>query len=143
MKFSEMTEEQWQENGIYYDTCLLPVTGLAGGEDPVTTTAALERLADAIDLVEVPFKGRVVIYPAYHYWRDEDLPQLARLCRALKEGEAGFKHVILTSGVRLTALDEAGADLTFMPDEQGALPAAQQVRDVVMGHWSRSRAQTS
>lgn len=135
MKFSELTEEQWEENGIYFDTCVLPLTGLSGRENPIDTTAALERLADVIDLVELPFKGRVVIYPACHY--SEDIGMLDKLCSGLKEGEAGFKHVILVSAVHRPELQQEQSNLVIMPDSSDDLPSSATVREQVMLCWAR------
>ncbi|MFS0722629.1 DUF2487 family protein [Paenibacillus sp. 1P07SE] len=137
MKFSELTEAQWQENGMYYDTCLLPVTGLTGGGNPLETTTALEKLADAIDLIEQPFKGRVVIYPACHYWGAEDKPMLERLCSELKRS-AGFKYVILVSAIHLPLPGTEQADLVVIPDQDGKLPPASEVREKVMQCWTRN-----
>ena len=67
MKFSDIDKEQWPELKPYLDTVLLPVTGLSGDEQPWEATRGLEKLRDLIDAVEIPFHGRVVIYPAYHY----------------------------------------------------------------------------
>ncbi|MGO4375464.1 DUF2487 family protein, partial [Paenibacillus sp. MCAF20] len=67
MKFSEIEKEQWEELRPYLDTCLLPVTGMDGSEQPYEATEWLERLRDIMDLIEIPFKGRVVTYPACHY----------------------------------------------------------------------------
>ena len=135
MKFSELTEEQWTENGIYFDTCVLPLTGLSGRENPIATTAALERLADVIDLVELPFKGRVVIYPACHYPGDKQT--LEGLCKELKDGEAGFKHVFVVSAAHREDLPSEHADLIIMPDKDGNLPSAATVREQVMQRWTR------
>ncbi|WJH37540.1 YpiF family protein [Paenibacillus sp. CC-CFT747] len=68
VKFSEIREEQWKDLQPYLDTCLLPITGLTGTESPWMTTEALEMLRDIMDLVENPYKGRLVTYPALHYF---------------------------------------------------------------------------
>ena len=58
----------------YLDTCLLPVTGLTGKESPVEAGDRLEQLRDLLDLLEIPYHGRTVTYPAWHYAEDaEDL----------------------------------------------------------------------
>lgn len=93
MKFSDFDEKRWQEVGSYYDTCLLPVTGLSGGEPPWMATAALEQLRDLLDAVEIPFKGRIVTYPALHYLPTDAAPEhLEAVASRLKR--AGFRYVI-------------------------------------------------
>lgn len=64
MKFSDIEEQTWDELRPYLDTAVLPVTGLNGGETPWEATRELEYLRDALDLIEIPFKGRIVTYPA-------------------------------------------------------------------------------
>lgn len=94
MKFSEIRQAQWQELKPYLDTCLLPVTGLDGSEEPWQAGDNLERLRDLLDLIEVPYHGRVVTYPAYHYTDDEQIEaSLSRICQRLKE--SGFRYVII------------------------------------------------
>jgi len=43
MKFSEFDGERWAELQLYFDTAILPVTGLAGNESPDEATAALPK----------------------------------------------------------------------------------------------------
>jgi 23S rRNA (pseudouridine1915-N3)-methyltransferase len=94
MKFSEVMKEEWEALQPYLDTCLLPVTGLTGREQPWQATEALEKLRDALDLIEIPYKGRVVTYPAVHYVEGMDLSvQINTLGSRLKE--AGFAYVIV------------------------------------------------
>lgn len=100
MKFSDIREEDWLSLQPYLDTCLLPVTGLTGTEPPWQATRQLERLRDLLDLVEGPYRGRVVTYPALQYVPATDLAQeIDRLCRNLKQ--AGFRYC-------LAALPDAG-----------------------------------
>lgn len=100
MKFSDIREEDWPELQPYLDTCLLPVTGLTGTEPPWLAARKLEQLRDLLDLVEQPYRGRVVTYPAVQYVTAADLAvELDRLCRNLKE--AGFRHCLI-------ALPDAG-----------------------------------
>lgn len=101
MKFNDLSREKWTELRPYLDTCLLPVTGLAGNESPYIVTGTLERLRDLLQRIEIPFKGRIVTYPAYHYTGDGKASFAAGLddvCGRLKEG--GFRYVIA-----LTLLD--------------------------------------
>lgn len=94
MKFSDIREEDWLSLQPYLDTCLLPVTGLTGTEPPWQATNRLERLRDLLDLVEGPFRGRVVTYPALQYLPATELaPEIDRLCRNLKQ--AGFRHCLV------------------------------------------------
>jgi 23S rRNA (pseudouridine1915-N3)-methyltransferase len=98
MKFSDIGQEKWLEWKSYVDTCVLPLTGLNGSEEPWEATAALERLRDALDPLERRFTGRLVIYPALHYMDGQgEREHLSRVCRNLKEG-AGFAFVILVAG---------------------------------------------
>jgi 23S rRNA (pseudouridine1915-N3)-methyltransferase len=120
MKFNEVSGEDWESLKPYLDTCLLPVTGLTGSEPPAEATFKLEHLRDALELLEFPFKGRVVTYPACHYGEGAHLYSvLNEICRKLKE-EAGFKYVIaVTSQCELIPeqLTEADLVLGASPDE--------------------------
>jgi len=94
VKFSDIRESDWPQLAPWMDTCLLPVTGLAGTEAPHEAARRLEKLRDLLDLVEKPYRGRVVTYPAFQYLTSADLAaELDRLCRNLKA--AGFRHVIV------------------------------------------------
>jgi 23S rRNA (pseudouridine1915-N3)-methyltransferase len=96
MKFNEIEKDQWPDLKPYLDTCLLPVTGLRGFEDPSQTTVALEHLRDALETIEIPYRGRVVTYPALHYMTGVDMKeQLQAICLQLKH--AGFRYVIVLS----------------------------------------------
>lgn len=108
MKFSEITEEQWEELKPYLDTALLPVTGLTGREEPWKAAEELEALRDALDLIEIPFKGRVVTYPALHYNADDapGMGQVAQVCEGMFR--AGFKYVIAVTARTEAELSLAG-----------------------------------
>lgn len=95
MKFSEINPAEWEELKPYLDTCLIPVTGLRGDEQPYEVVYALERLRDVMDWVEIPFKGRVVTYPAFQYGQDDIMEQINAVCANVKS--AGFKYVIVIS----------------------------------------------
>ncbi|MCD1260249.1 DUF2487 family protein [Paenibacillus athensensis] len=116
MKFSDIKEEEWEGLRPYLDTCLLPVTGLSGAEAPWRTTGALEQLADVLELLELPYKGRVVTYPALHYSRTaaaED--QADEVCRELKDG--GFAYVVIvTSDQAAASWQVEHADLLIYVD---------------------------
>ncbi|USB34787.1 DUF2487 family protein [Paenibacillus sp. YPG26] len=95
MKFSEIHPAEWGELKPYLDTCLLPVTGLTGGEQPFEVVYSLERLRDVMEWVEIPFKGRVVTYPAIQYGKEDIMGQINAVCANVKS--AGFKYVIVVS----------------------------------------------
>ncbi|QYR19886.1 YpiF family protein [Paenibacillus sp. sptzw28] len=138
MKFSELTPEQWAELQPYLDTAVLPVTGMSGSEMPYEATEALERLRDVLDLIEVPFKGRVVTYPACHYgeWSEETVEQVAKLCTNLKL-RAGFRYVVIAtaSAAPEKAVKETGADVVIGPDLEGCLPSSSSVGDSIRRLW--------
>ena len=100
MKFSEVDEQTWR-NLHLFDTCLIPFTGLSGMETPWRRRHALERLRDFMDLAEIPFKGRLVTYPAVQYGNTEDIKLLNEVCHNVKS--SGFKFVvIMTADVELS-----------------------------------------
>ncbi|MEK3915033.1 DUF2487 family protein [Paenibacillus sp. FSL H7-0331] len=114
MKFSDVNEKTWEDLRPYVDTCLLPVTGITGAEQPWEATCALEDLRDALDLFEIPYKGRVLTYPALHYVNeDSGLEQVNAVCAQLKTN--GFAFVIVVSAkVELAdVLTQSNADLAF------------------------------
>jgi len=117
MKFSDIKKDQWPDLQPYLDTCLLPLTGLTGGEEPWEVTQSLERLADIMELVEIPFKGRVVTYPSLHYNGQPGtfVSGVNHLCGKLKE--SGFAYVVLiSSDAAISILPFEGADL-FITEE--------------------------
>ncbi|MFS1512366.1 DUF2487 family protein [Chengkuizengella sp. SCS-71B] len=97
MKFSEIEKNIWEEHQEYLDTCLLPFTGLTGLENPMEVTKSLEGLRDMLEYVEIPFKGRVVTYPAVHFSHEEQYLEsyLKKICFNLKK--QGFQYIILIS----------------------------------------------
>ncbi|MCS7462491.1 YpiF family protein [Paenibacillus doosanensis] len=114
MKFSDVEQGAWESLKPYVDTCLLPVTGMTGKEQPWEATRALEQLRDALDCFEIPYKGRVLTYPAFHYIEGEEGRELvATMCGRLKDN---FPYVVLVSADgRLAELGEIrGADKTFI-----------------------------
>lgn len=114
MKFSEVELSMWEELRPYLDTCLIPVTGLTGKEQPYEVTEALERLRDILDLVEIPFKGRTVTYPSIQYGRENILELINEICHNVKS--SGFKFVILISAdVSLLDLSLPNVDLIVTP----------------------------
>ncbi|MBX4149484.1 DUF2487 family protein [Paenibacillus sp. FSL W7-1279] len=112
MKFSEVDEQTWPELKPFFDTCLIPFTGLSGMETPWEATAALERLRDFMDLAEIPFKGRLVTYPAVQYGNTEDIKLLNEVCHNVKS--SGFKFVvIMTADVELSKEDVPDSTLVL------------------------------
>lgn len=112
MKFSDFNLESWQENGRYFDTCLIPYTGLQGTENPPEVAAVLERLRDFMDRVEIPFKGRVVTYPALQYAGAESIPLINDICRKVKS--SGFQYaVVLSADVSILSHDVYESDLVL------------------------------
>ncbi|MEF2964333.1 DUF2487 family protein [Paenibacillus sp. M1] len=137
MKFSEMEPGTWEELRPYLDTCLIPVTGLTGKEQPHEVTAALERLRDIMDLVEIPFHGRIVTYPSFQYGREEILSQVNEICHHVKSG--GFRYaIVISTDVEPENERLPAADLIITPERfpaAGELPAGQRVKDAVQRLW--------
>lgn len=116
MKFSEIAKEQWAELQPYLDTCLLPITGLTGEESPWEAGDRLEELRDALDLIEIPYYGRVVTYPAVQYVTGQaQVKLLEDVCASLKD--AGFRYVVaITAAARVSGMLPAAADLQLYVD---------------------------
>lgn len=141
MKFSDIHSSEWDNIKPYMDTALLPLTGLNGLETPWEATIALEQLRDVLDLVELPYKGRVITYPAVHYTIGEEPElQVNSICRSLKE--AGFTYVIaMTAQEVVSAWNLAGADLFLYVnwDDVHINPemAKQNIAQLVQRLWRR------
>jgi 23S rRNA (pseudouridine1915-N3)-methyltransferase len=95
MKFSDFDKSTWEANGKYFDTCLIPFTGLMGTESPPEAAETLERLRDLLDCIEQPFQGRIVTYPAIQYSSGDNIQYLNELCRKVKSSH--FQYVIMAS----------------------------------------------
>ena len=67
MKFSEISADLWAEQRAYFDTCILPLSGLDGSEQPHEATKKLADLQKTLDIIDRLYRGRIVIYPACHY----------------------------------------------------------------------------
>lgn len=140
MKFSEISSTQWDELQPYLDTCLFPVTGMDGTETPPEATMALERLRDLMDLIEIPFKGRVVTYPACHYAGegDELAASLRKWMASLRK--TGFRYIIIVTtntGIQLT---HCGADAVITSLPGGELPSREEVSNVIRSLWNGKSA---
>ncbi|GAA0403328.1 DUF2487 family protein [Paenibacillus motobuensis] len=140
MKFSEIESSAWEELRPYLDTCLIPVTALAGTERPFEVTGKLERLRDIMDCIEIPFKGRVVTYPAFQYGDTQIAELINEVCRNIKL--SGFKYAIVMSA-DATWTTEALADADLIVTAQ-AFPGyktpegAEQIRQAVQALWQSS-----
>lgn len=136
MKFSEISKEKWDELRPYLDTCLLPVTGMSGEESPYEATDCLERLRDMMDLIEQPFKGRVVTYPACHYVpEDGDVDSSLTLwCHNLKR--SGFKYVVVITASAELSITCESADLILCPISKDELPSQEEVSALIRELWS-------
>ncbi|WP_312148582.1 DUF2487 family protein [Paenibacillus odorifer] len=112
MKFSDFEVDTWEENRKFYDTCLIPFTGLSGLESPPETVQALERLRNFMDMVEIPFKGRIVTYPAIQYAGEGYVNLINEICQKVKS--SGFQHVVvLTADVPLQESQIYESDLVL------------------------------
>lgn len=143
MKFSEITREQWDELSPYLDTCLLPVTGISSAVKPYEATEWLEQLRDVMDLIEIPFKGRVVTYPAWHYIYNsgELADHLNEWCSSIKR--LGFRYVIVVSASKDLNVHCSAVDLWFHPGAEGVLPQQTEVSDAIRALWSGHASSTS
>ncbi|MDF2963531.1 MAG: hypothetical protein K0S39_5266 [Paenibacillus sp.] len=142
MKFSDVEQGTWEELRPYVDTCLLPVTGLTGSEPPWEATQALEELRDALDCFEIPYKGRVVTYPAFHFVSGEETSGfLKQVCRKLREN--GFRYIIVISAKPvlepLLAGSEADLHFTLSPEllQQSLPEVKQRISDNLQLLWSK------
>lgn len=95
MKFSDFDKKSWEANCKYFDTCLIPFTGLKGTESPPEAAEALERLRDLLDCIEQPFQGRIVTYPAIQYSSGDSSQYINEICRKVKSSH--FQYVIVAS----------------------------------------------
>ncbi|GAA3405122.1 DUF2487 family protein [Paenibacillus hodogayensis] len=116
MKFSDIERADWEGLKPYLDTCLLPVTGLTGFEQPWEATQELEYLRDIMDCIEGPYKGRIVTYPAFHYVEGPGAAFMVNsVCQKLKG--AGFRYVILITGQpAVEGAPYPDADLMLCPE---------------------------
>ncbi|MDN4601824.1 DUF2487 family protein [Paenibacillus sp. F6_3S_P_1C] len=140
MKFSEMTQDSWAELQLYLDTCLIPYTALTGKQSPVEATEALERLRDFLDLVEIPFKGRIMTYPAFHYAGPDMSMALNTLSEQLKS--SGFKYVVIMSSDGVLEQSQiTSADLvlsrSILSQEVGEEGVARFVGEKIRELWKR------
>lgn len=140
MKFSDIDASTWNELQPYVDTCILPITGLTGEELPWEATRALESLRDALDCLEIPYKGRVLTYPAFHFLDGSEVEeQLARIYLRLKQN---FRYVVLVSAKEeaISTLNSFNPDAVFIltPEMLANAKAAsqQQVAEKLQQLWT-------
>lgn len=59
----------------------------------------LEYLRDALDLIEIPFKGRIVTYPAMHFVKDTRQDTEGQMLEQVSAGlkNAGFRFVVVVT----------------------------------------------
>jgi 23S rRNA (pseudouridine1915-N3)-methyltransferase len=141
MKFSDFDSETWEANGQFYDTCVIPYTGLQGTETPPETVAALERQRDFLDLAEKPFQGRVVIYPAVQYAGAESITLINVLCRKVKS--IGFQYVIVLSAneVLLEEMVHESDLLLCLPAlrKDSNISVSACIREEIQGLWQHGK----
>jgi 23S rRNA (pseudouridine1915-N3)-methyltransferase len=146
VKFSDIDKEQWPLLKPYLDTVLLPVTGLNGTEEPWEATHGLEQLRDIIDVVEDTFRGRVVIYPTYHYITEPTShEQLQHICSNLRAN--GFNYVIIAiRGNTKLQLDKPYYDLLLSYSDYKGITVGEMKKDVrgkIVELWGTKRDDTN
>ena len=136
MKFSEISAEEWGSLQPYLDTCLLPVTGLGGIEHPYEATEQLENLRDIMELIEIPFKGRVVTYPAMHFFNGDEASQtmLEQICDSLKK--TGFKYILIVTAKADLEIAAHNVNIVLRPEPDGSLPSSSQVAIMMRELWN-------
>jgi len=142
MKFSDIQAKDWEQWKPYLDTCLMPLTGLAGDEQPWEATEKLEALRDVLDCLEKPFHGRVVTYPALHYVPEANGAEaLGDLCKRLKAG--GFTNVVLVATkpeYGTWNIEEADLTVAIDPAElrENLESIRQQIHQSVQALWQKT-----
>ncbi|NDI34373.1 DUF2487 family protein [Chengkuizengella sediminis] len=141
MKFSEIEKNIWEEHQEYLDTCVLPYTGLTGDENPMETTKALEDLRDILEWIEIPFKGRVVTYPAVHFSLEGQYLEsyFKTICLNLKK--QGFKYIILISHrseIHNLNLQDFGLLLTPSENEEENANLKEEISNKVQALWNNN-----
>jgi 23S rRNA (pseudouridine1915-N3)-methyltransferase len=138
MKFSEIDADSWSELQPYLDTCLIPLSGLKGGESPWEATEKVALAGLWLAPLELAFRGRTVTMPAFHYniGNDEYVEQLNHLISQWKK--IGFRYVILISGQQLEATVQLDADLIIQPRTADDLPDSRLIEKSVSNLWRNS-----
>jgi 23S rRNA (pseudouridine1915-N3)-methyltransferase len=134
MKFNELNRERWTELQPYLDTCILPLTGLTGHESPVEMAQRLEQLRDALDLLEIPYKGRMVTLPAIQYMTADGgafAETVNRVAAAAKQ--ANFRYVIaVTCEPQMVSFPLTEVDLLLVR------PMKVEISDKVNALWRKT-----
>ncbi|MDT3426798.1 hypothetical protein J2Z22_002332 [Paenibacillus forsythiae] len=136
MKFSDFDSRSWEEKSGFFDTCLIPFTGLTGRESPPQAVEKLEKLRDYIDGIERLFKGRIVVYPAIQYDSDKKEEIINEICHNVKS--SNFRYaIVLNAGGALSAEGILESDLLidikgFLDDNRvrGIALAAQEIQRI-------------
>ncbi|WP_164821757.1 DUF2487 family protein [Paenibacillus koleovorans] len=118
MKFSDIDRKEWFKLQPYLDTCVIPVTGLDGTEEPWKAVQELEFLRSLLEFVEIPYKGRIVTYPALHYvdYEADSSPMIEQVCGNLKR--AGFRYtIVMAADWKAVPGELTQADLVLVPQE--------------------------
>jgi len=135
MKFSEFDRETWPALAPYLDTCLLPVTGLRGGETPDVMTDKAAAAGAWLSPVEQAFKGRTVTLPAHHYYDGGKQAQdnLNALCDNFRR--VGFRYVVLVCGAADLLGKSLRADLILQPASMDETPDSEALRMKIVDLW--------
>jgi hypothetical protein len=112
MKFSDFDESSWKANCQYFDTCLIPFTGLKGTESPPEAAEALGRLRDLLDCIEQPFQGRIVTYPAIQYSSGDSIQYVNEICRKVKSSHFQYA-IVASSDLELLSIEIVESDLVL------------------------------
>lgn len=112
MKFSELSAETWAEQQTYFDTCIVPFSGLDGSERPFEATKKLADLQKTLDILERLYRGRIVIYPACHYLNGIDVEEIVG---KLKQN---FKFVLGATSSALPILQLAAIDAVVQTTDE-------------------------
>ncbi|MNH33526.1 hypothetical protein D3C79_940490 [compost metagenome] len=112
-----------------------------GGESPSEAAALLEQLRDLLELVEQPFQGRIVIYPAVQYAAQQSIATLNEICRNVKSNH--FQYVIVaTIAAEVSHRDIYESDLVlslsgFDPSQRGLVKS--DISDKIQDMWQRAK----
>jgi hypothetical protein len=141
MKFSEIDAESWPELQPYFDTCLIPLSGLQGGESPWEATEKVARAGQWLSPLEQAFRGRTVTMPAFHYDREgmAHADSINRLIDGWKR--LGFRFVIVVSGQPLRLEGNLRADLIIQPHSEEDEPDTGQIGKAVAELWRKAPVQ--
>lgn len=138
MRFSELNENDWLNLAPYMDTCLIPVSGLTGDENPAQAKEAVAACGDWLAPVEHAFRGRTVTMPAYHYYdgSPQEATCLNDLCDRMRS--SGFHYVVLIAGKPGLLFAGLKADLLLQPLAAEDEPDIDAIRAAVAVLWKAS-----